>query len=170
MRYTNIGMLVFCLGSTGCVSLDGGRDVSSVKSNQPVEMTDSQLNSLKHAKNVVFIDSNVNEPNAMTQRDYGVGLSNVASLASFAGLTPREGVTTIVTEGSLKDNVERIAREYGWRDVHFEGKDFYVDKASVIESSNFEDAIFELVGDYPLLFCIDDTDKSVTLIRDNAVN
>lgn len=102
----------------------------------------------------------------LSPEEYEILSKNGEALFSLAGMANEdEPVSALIRRGSLKNNIERLLAENGWRNLYFEGEDYFVEKSHIIESEAVETAVIEVLEDKPMYVCFDSEDSSVTAIK-----
>ena len=87
----------------------------------------------------------------------------------FAELDGRTGeqsdeVTALVKEGSLRDNINRIALQLGYKSVVWDmAQEFYVSKPFTVAGLSREAVLTNMIMDYPITISFNNEDHSIKL-------
>lgn len=89
--------------------------------------------------------------------------------AELDGKNPEGEVSSLVKKGSLRKNLERIAKEEGWSTVEWSPAiDFYVNKPFAVVGPDLQSVVIEAVVGYPVYVAFDEASKAIKVLDKQA--
>lgn len=89
--------------------------------------------------------------------------------AELDGKNPEGEVSSLVKKGSLRKNLERIAKEEGWSAVEWNPAiDFYVNKPFAVVGPDLQSVVIEAVVGYPVYVAFDEASKAIKVLEKQA--
>tara|TARA_R110000765_G_scaffold163290_1_gene268105 strand:+ start:9945 stop:10457 length:513 start_codon:yes stop_codon:yes gene_type:complete len=134
--------------------------------NGTIQLTQKEFKSATDKGEVKLLDEDTPDVK-VSKEELDVALTDEEAFFSLIGqANPDDHVAMLVKPGSLKANLDRIVSENNWNALYFDGPDMFISSPRILHSANVPMGTMDLIGDYDMYPCIDEEEKTITVIKD----